>query len=41
MTLLGFEGLAHGVSDEDAGLSLWRMLDHSCGDDESIAPDRL
>ena len=40
-TLLGFEGVARGVADEDAGLSLWRMLDHSCGDDESIELDRL
>ncbi|WP_426114840.1 EAL domain-containing protein [Massilia sp. PWRC2] len=40
-TLLGFEGVARGVADEDAGLSLWRLLDHSCGDDESIELDRL
>jgi EAL domain-containing protein (putative c-di-GMP-specific phosphodiesterase class I) len=37
----GFEGLARGVSPADAGLSVWRLLDHSAGDDESIALDRL
>lgn len=40
-TLLGFEGLARGVSAADAGLSLWRMLDHAASDDESIELDRL
>lgn len=39
--LLGFEGLARGVSAADAGLSLWRMLDHAASDDESIELDRL
>jgi EAL domain-containing protein (putative c-di-GMP-specific phosphodiesterase class I) len=39
--LLGFEGLARGVSEADAGLSLWRMLDHAASDDESIELDRL
>jgi EAL domain-containing protein (putative c-di-GMP-specific phosphodiesterase class I) len=37
----GFEGLARGVSDADAGLSLWRMLDHAASDDESVELDRL
>ena len=39
--LLGFEGLARGVSEADAGLSLWRLLDHAASDDESIELDRL
>lgn len=39
--LLGFEGLARGVTEADAGLSLWRMLDHAASDDESIELDRL
>jgi EAL domain-containing protein (putative c-di-GMP-specific phosphodiesterase class I) len=39
--LLGFEGLARGVSAADAGLSLWRTLDHAASDDESIELDRL
>lgn len=39
--LLGFEGLARGASAADAGLSLWRMLDHAASDDESIELDRL
>jgi EAL domain-containing protein (putative c-di-GMP-specific phosphodiesterase class I) len=37
----GFEGLVRGVSDADAGLSLWRMLDHAASDDESVELDRL
>jgi EAL domain-containing protein (putative c-di-GMP-specific phosphodiesterase class I) len=37
----GFEGLARGVSPTDAGLSLWRLLDHGASDDESVALDRL
>jgi EAL domain-containing protein (putative c-di-GMP-specific phosphodiesterase class I) len=37
----GFEGLARGVSAADAGLSLWRLLDHGASDDESVALDRL
>jgi EAL domain-containing protein (putative c-di-GMP-specific phosphodiesterase class I) len=39
--LAGFEGLARGVSAADAGLSLWRLLDHGASDDESVALDRL
>jgi EAL domain-containing protein (putative c-di-GMP-specific phosphodiesterase class I) len=39
--VLGFEGLARGVSEADAGLSLWRMLDHAADDDESVELDRL
>jgi EAL domain-containing protein (putative c-di-GMP-specific phosphodiesterase class I) len=39
--LAGFEGLARGVSAIDAGLSLWRLLDHGASDDESVALDRL
>jgi EAL domain-containing protein (putative c-di-GMP-specific phosphodiesterase class I) len=39
--LVGFEGLARGVSAADAGLSLWRLLDHAASDDESVELDRL
>ncbi|MDL2355713.1 MAG: EAL domain-containing protein [Pseudomonadota bacterium] len=37
----GFEGLARGVAAADAGLSLWRLLDHAASDDESVELDRL
>lgn len=39
--LVGFEGLARSASSADAGLSLWKLLDHSASDDESIELDRL
>lgn len=39
--LIGFEGLARSASAADAGLSLWKLLDHSASDDESIELDRL
>jgi EAL domain-containing protein (putative c-di-GMP-specific phosphodiesterase class I) len=38
---LGFEGLARSVSEDDLGLSLWKLLDHAASDDESIELDRL
>ena len=38
---MGFEGLARSASVEDAGLSVWRMLDQAASDDESIELDRL
>lgn len=39
--IVGFEGLARSVSEADDGLSLWKLLDHSASDDESIELDRL
>ncbi|MGK5023596.1 EAL domain-containing protein [Janthinobacterium sp. RB2R34] len=39
--VLAFEGLARSVSKADAGLSLWRLLDHAASDDESVELDRL
>ncbi|HWW70502.1 MAG TPA: EAL domain-containing protein, partial [Duganella sp.] len=36
-----YEGLARGVSAQDMGLSLWKLLDHAASDDESIELDRL
>lgn len=38
---VGFEGLARGASPDDAGLSVWRLLDQAASDDESIELDRL
>ncbi|WP_426193905.1 EAL domain-containing protein [Massilia sp. DWR3-1-1] len=35
------EALARGASGHDAGLSLWRMLDHAASDDQSVELDRL
>ncbi len=40
-SLLACEGLARGVSAEDEGLSLWRLLEHAASDDESVELDRL
>ncbi len=37
----GYEGLARSASKGDAGLSLWKLLDHAASDDESIELDRL
>lgn len=39
--VLAFEGLARSVSAADAGLSLWKLLDHAASDDESVELDRL
>ncbi|MEC5160603.1 EAL domain-containing protein [Janthinobacterium sp. CG_S6] len=39
--VFGFEGLARSVSAADAGLSLWKLLDHAASDDESVELDRL
>ncbi len=39
--VLAYEGLARSVSAVDAGLSLWKLLDHAASDDESIELDRL
>lgn len=37
----GVEGLARGLSHQDAGLSLWRMLEGAASDDQSVELDRL
>jgi EAL domain-containing protein (putative c-di-GMP-specific phosphodiesterase class I) len=39
--VVAFEGFARGVSAEDEGLSVWRMLNQAASDDESIELDRL
>lgn len=39
--VVGYEGLARSVSADDAGLSLWQVLDHAASDDESVELDRL
>jgi len=40
-SLVACEGLARGISSEDEGLSLWRLLESAASDDESIELDRL
>ena len=40
-TVVAYEGLARSAAAGDAGLSLWRLLDHAASDDESIELDRL
>lgn len=37
----GVEAFVRSTSSSDAGLSLWRLLDHAASDDESVALDRL
>ncbi|MET3134096.1 EAL domain-containing protein (putative c-di-GMP-specific phosphodiesterase class I) [Oxalobacteraceae bacterium GrIS 1.11] len=39
--IIAFEGRARSVSAADAGLSLWKLLDHAASDDESVELDRL
>ena len=39
--IAAYEGLARSASAGDAGLSLWKLLDHAASDDESIELDRL
>ncbi len=39
--IVAYEGLARSASSADAGLSLWKLLDHAASDDESIELDRL
>jgi EAL domain-containing protein (putative c-di-GMP-specific phosphodiesterase class I) len=39
--VLAYEGFARSHSEQDAGLSLWRLLDHAANDDESVELDRL
>ncbi|MDQ2820206.1 MAG: EAL domain-containing protein [Pseudomonadota bacterium] len=39
--VVAFEGRACGVSPEDQGLSVWRLLNQAASDDESIELDRL
>lgn len=38
---VAYEGFARGASNQDAGLSLWRMLDRAASDDQSVELDRL
>ncbi|QBE65624.1 EAL domain-containing protein [Pseudoduganella lutea] len=40
-TAVACEGLARGLSAEDEGLSLWRLLENAASDDESVELDRL
>jgi EAL domain-containing protein (putative c-di-GMP-specific phosphodiesterase class I) len=40
-TVVACEGLARGLSAEDEGLSLWRLLENAASDDESVELDRL
>ena len=39
--LLAFDAHAHSYSQEDRGLSVWRLLNSAASDDESIELDRL
>ena len=39
--VVGYEAFARSSSATDSGLSLWKLLDHSANDDESIELDRL
>ena len=36
-----WEAVVRNVDEGDAGLSLWRLLDHAASDDESVELDRL
>ena len=36
-----YEAVVRNVEEADAGLSLWRLLDHAASDDESVELDRL
>jgi EAL domain-containing protein (putative c-di-GMP-specific phosphodiesterase class I) len=38
---IGYEAFARSYSENDAGLSLWKILDHAASDDESVELDRL
>ncbi|MGZ3238525.1 MAG: EAL domain-containing protein [Burkholderiaceae bacterium] len=39
--IVGYEAFARSYSENDAGLSLWKILDHAASDDESVELDRL
>lgn len=39
--IAGFEAFARSYSEQDAGLSIWKLLDHVASDDESVELDRL
>ncbi|HEY8100904.1 MAG TPA: EAL domain-containing protein [Burkholderiaceae bacterium] len=39
--IIGYEAFARSYSENDAGLSLWKILDHAASDDESVELDRL
>jgi EAL domain-containing protein (putative c-di-GMP-specific phosphodiesterase class I) len=38
---IGYEAFARSYSENDAGLSLWKILDYAASDDESVELDRL
>ena len=40
-TIVGYEGFARSYSDSDDGLSIWKLLEASASDDESVELDRL
>ena len=39
--VIGYEAYARSSSKENAGPSLWKLLDHAANDDESVELDRL
>jgi len=39
--VVGFEAFARSFSEQDAGLAIWKLLDHVANDDESVELDRL
>lgn len=39
--IVAYEAFLRSYSEQDAGLSLWKLLDHAASDDESIELDRL
>lgn len=39
--VVGYEGFARSYSETDAGLCLWKLLDHAATDAESVELDRL
>ena len=39
--IIGYEAFVRSYSENDAGLSLWKILDHAASDDESVELDRL
>jgi EAL domain-containing protein (putative c-di-GMP-specific phosphodiesterase class I) len=39
--IVGYEGFARSYSERDSGLSIWKLLESSASDEESIELDRL
>lgn len=39
--IVGYEGFVRSYSEHDSGLSIWKLLDNSASDDESVELDRL